>query len=306
MILEPREPMLSAKEKQIDKLLSLITYPKLASPKMDGFRAVNYGGLFSRKLKPFPNRYTMSLFSKEIYAGLDGELIVGNPWDFSAMQQTSSGVTSQAGTPEVKWYVFDDCENPHFAFERRLASAERRVKASGNPFLRFVPHELVRNEAEMLEYEDKCLTRGYEGIMLRDPLAPYKFGRATMKQNWLVAVKRFVDFEATIIAVHEQMHNGNMAETNELGRTKRSGHKANKSGLDTLGGFTCVTAAGVDFRVGGGKGLTAAERARLWAIRDHLPGQKAKCQGLVVGTKVRPRHPSVLDVSFLTIRPDFD
>lgn len=292
--MELQEPMLSAKEKLASKLLSLIRYPKLMSPKMDGIRCFVHGGIaYSRKLKPIPNQYVQWVLGHDRYNGFDGELIVGKPWDFNVMQQTMSGVMSRGDEPDFFFYVFDDF-SVNGGFQDRLDSARVRIASSDESRLKHVPHTLVRNEKELLEYERKCLDRGYEGAMARTPDGPYKHGRSSMKENWLIAVKRFIDFEAEIVEVHEMMHNENEATVNELGRTKRSTHKANRSGLDTFGGFTARTREGVNFRCGGGKGLTASERARLWAIRDTLPGQWGKFESLPIGVKQKPRLPAFL------------
>jgi DNA ligase-1 len=101
--------------------------------------------------------------------------------------------------------------------------------------IQLVEHVLLKDREELDEYESAQVALGYEGVMLADPLARYKFGRATTKGGELLKVKRFVDSEAIILDVVEEMFNGNEAETNELGRTKRSSHQAGKSGKGTMG-----------------------------------------------------------------------
>lgn len=298
-----REPMLSAKAPKGNNIVLLrdMEYPKLASPKMDGFRGFGAEeGLYSRKLKLIPNLHVQKLFGGPQFTGLDGELIVGNPWDFNLMQQTSSGVTTRAGQPAVRLFVFDDF-TCNAGFEDRLAFAGERIRSLDLPYLVHVKHQLVRNETELLAYEEKCVEQGYEGVMLRDPEGPYKQGRSTLKEGWLVALKRRVDFEVKIIAVHEGETNTNEATVSELGRTKRSSHKAGKVLRGTFGGFTLRTKEGVDFRCGNGPGLTAAIRDEFWAIRDQLPGQWATISAVVVGTKVKPRQPQ-----FISIRNPID
>lgn len=60
------------------------------------------------------------------------------------------------------------------------------------------------------------LEAGYEGLILRHPLAPYKQGRSTVKEGYLPVSKRFVDDEATIRNCFEREHNGNEATVDEL------------------------------------------------------------------------------------------
>ncbi|MFM7851045.1 MAG: hypothetical protein ACKO96_03815, partial [Flammeovirgaceae bacterium] len=61
------------------------------------------------------------------------------------------------------------------------------------------------------------LERGYEGVMIRGLHGPYKQGRATLKQGWLMKLKEFDDDEAVIIGYEEKMKNNNAAQVNELG-----------------------------------------------------------------------------------------
>lgn len=296
-----KQPTLAAKEPHLPTLLAGIRYPKLVSPKMDGIRAFMENQLpMSRSRHLIPNLYVQRVLAKAEYEGHDGELIVGNPWDYNVMQQTSSGTRSVQGEPDFKFYVFDN-----WLYKGDFQTRNRMVCNTVTPdgFIRHVPHELVRNEDELIEYENKCLERGYEGVMLRDPRAPYRDGRSTMIENYLIALKRFEDSEAIILSVNEGNTNTNEATKNPLGRTQRLGSGKNKIGRDTLGGFTCRwPETGAIFNVGMGKGLNDQLRAELWAIRDTLPGQHLKFSFLRVGMKNGvPRLPK-----FVCIRDDFD
>jgi DNA ligase-1 len=145
----------------------------------------------------------------------------------------------------------------------------------------------------MLAYEAAKVEEGYEGIILRSPNAPYKFGRSTVREGYLLKVKRFEDSEAEIIGFDEEMFNGNEAQTNELGRTKRSTAAQGLVGKQTLGAFRvrdCVS--GVEFSIG--TGLTAAERQQFWDRQDDFRGKILKYKFFAVGVKVAPRHPVFL------------
>jgi DNA ligase-1 len=124
--------------------------------------------------------------------------------------------------------------------------------------------------------------------------APNKQGRATAKEGTLLKLKRYADAEATITGFAEEMFNGNEATTNELGRTKRSSHQANKTGKDTLGTLivTGLTAfEGKEFRVGG---FDAAMRAEIWQNQEKYLGRIVKFKYFNVGIKDLPRHPNFL------------
>jgi len=115
-----------------------------------------------------------------------------------------------------------------------------------------------------------------------------------MKEQNTYKLKRFIDGEAKVVGFEEEMYNGNIAETNELGRTKRSTAKAGLSGKGSLGALVvqdCVT--GIEFSVG--SGFDAATRQSLWDIRDSgLLGKIIKYKHFPIGVKIAPRHPIFL------------
>jgi len=272
---------------ELDKL----TYPKLASPKLDGVRCcIVDGKALSRTLKPIQNSYINQRLSRSALDGLDGELIVGHPASKSCYRDTVSGVMSVDGLPDFTFYVFDIHDHDR-GFQERYAELGRRIK---DEFcVRRLPHAIVHDEAELLTYEAQQITEGYEGVILRGMDSPYKFGRSTVKEGFMLKVKRFVDNDAEIIGFEEEMFNGNEATTNELGRTQRSSHAAGKVGKGTLGAFLVRDATtGVEFSVG--TGLTAEERALCWRDRHALVGELIKYKSFEVGVKDRPRHPVFL------------
>jgi DNA ligase-1 len=144
---------------------------------------------------------------------------------------------------------------------------------------------LLKLEAEMLE-------QGYEGLILRDGHAPYKMGRSTVKEGYLLKLKRFTDAEFEVIGFEERMHNANEASTNELGRTKRSSCMAGLEGRGDLGALVVRRAGGLVFNVG--TGLNDADRQEIWNHQDKYLGQMAKVKYFAIGMKDAPRHPVFL------------
>ena len=69
------------------------------------------------------------------------------------------------------------------------------------------------NLEEVQQLEDKFLDAGFEGVMLRDPDGTYKFGRASVKENILLKVKKFLDAEGIVVGFKEKMSNQNEATT---------------------------------------------------------------------------------------------
>jgi DNA ligase-1 len=282
------QPMLAGTLKNLNAL----RYPILASPKLDGVRAIGTPqGLMSRSGKLIPNRHVQMLFGKSCEAGFDGELIVGEPTDPACYRTTMSGVMREDGEPPVTYYVFDTlAAGERVTFKPRLDYAKRYGK--NIPCVRVLHHILIRAEEELLRYEEVCLGKGYEGVMIRDPAGPYKHGRSTEREGWLLKLKRFADSEARIVGAVELCHNMNPAKTNAMGHTERSSHKASKFGAGMLGALQVVDLqTGMDFDIGTGFG--EALRKELWV--QHAQGQLVdrivSYKYFPTGSKDRPRFP---------------
>lgn len=276
------------------KDLSTLRYPLLASIKIDGIRAVNVNGkLLSRSMKEIPNKHVQALFARPEFHGLDGELIVGNPWDKNLMQQTTSGVMSVEGEPQVMWYIFDKWDVLGL-FSTRAYVAKQIVKDLtnlGHGSVVWLPQKRIDNLNELNQFEEQSVNLGYEGIMLRDPNGPYKQNRSTLKEGYLLKVKRFEDSEAIVLDVKEQMHNDNEATTDERGFTKRSSHQENKSAAGTLGALSVRDIhTGVEFSIG--TGWTKEQRENLWQGRKYLTGKIVKYKYFPIGVVDSPRFPT--------------
>lgn len=267
--------------------LSELRYPLYASPKLDGVRGVIVDGqLRSRSLKPFPNPFVSARFSKKSLDGLDGELILGSPTAKDVYRVTNGACARETGTPDVQFHVFDNFKTKG-EFHQRIKTLPNKEN------LVWVVQHVVMNEQELLDYEQEQLDLGYEGLILRSPDGPYKFGRSTVKEGWMLKLKRFLDSEAEILDVEEEMENTNEKVTNELGRGQRSSHQA---GLVPKGraGTLCVrdVTSKVEFRIG--TGLDDADKAYYWKNRDAVIGKLVKYKYFPVGVKDKPRHPVYL------------
>jgi len=280
------KPMLASK---MD--LSKLNYPLVASPKLDGVRAIVIDGIvLSRSLKPIPNKHVQELFCN--YEYLDGELISGDPTAPNAYNKTVGDVMRIEGTPDVTFYAFDHIASPSHPYTARRTKVSMGVSLVNRDSLVLLDSLMVNSEEELLNLEADYLAQGYEGVMVRNPTAPYKFGRATPKSNDLMKVKREEDSEATILSVYEQTENQNEKVTNELGRSSRSSKQENLVPANTLGGFT-VQWNDQTFNCSCGT-LDHSERKALWEIRDTLPGKLLKFRYFGYGVKDAPRFPRAL------------
>lgn len=262
--------------------LQVLKFPVLASPKLDGVRAlVREGVVLSRSLKPIPNRHVQTLYGRPELEGLDGELILGDPTNPEAYRRTVSAVMTIEGAPDVDFHVFDRWDRDYPYNEVAL------------PYGLTIPvcSTLIRTMDELEEYEVALLDKSYEGVMLRDPQSPYKFGRSTVKEGYLLKLKRFADSEAEIIAFEELMHNQNEATINEIGHTERSTKQDGLLPAGTLGALVVSDIhSGVEFKIG--TGFSAAERQKFWNLRASLRGLLVKYQYFPTGSKEKPRFPS--------------
>lgn len=282
--------------------LSKVQFPVYASVKIDGIRGLIRGGLVSRKLLPIPNREIYLLLSQPEFEGFDGEMTVGSPTDPLVFNK-SGRVTGKAEHPlpsDFTFWVFDDCSNPDAPFSERLHNLTERVYKHGNGYVQVLPQRLCHTLEELLAFEEDSVVAGWEGVMIRKPDAPYKFGRSTNGDQALLKVKRFVDSEFEVLEVYEQMTNNNAAEKDALGHTKRSTSKAGKVPAGTLGGFRGRDIhSGVEFKVGGG--WNNAQAAEMWSRREGLPGTIHTYRYQAVGVLNKPRFPQ-----WKGERPGFD
>ena len=267
--------------------LKQIKYPVVVSPKYDGVRAVVVKGkLLSRKLLPIPNGYIQS-FSWSRFEGCDGELIVGSPVGSDCFRRTTSGVMSQSGEPDFYFYVFDRMGEGDYS---------RRFLFRGmpeHPRVLLVKQQLVSTPMQLTLALDRNTYDGYEGSIIRDPYAPYKHGRSTVKEGYLLKVKPFADSEGIVVGFEEKEHNDNVLKKDNLGHAKRSSAKAGKRGADTLGAILLRSTKWPDvIRVG--TGFDDSLRQDIWNDKGHYLNRIAKFRYQDYGGKDKPRHASFL------------
>ncbi len=275
-----------------DEDLAKLNFPVLVTPKIDGVRTLHLNrGAMSRKFLPVPNIFMRIMIENEVPQNTDGEIVVPGQ-DFTA---TSRAWRKQEGAPLFNYLLFDyvpggAVETP---YEARMEALQHLHLPS---FCSVLTPKRVTSLEELLTYEAEMLAQGYEGVMVRAPQGPYKCGRSTVKEGWLLKLKRFEDANARILGAEEQMHNLNESEDDAFGRAKRSSAAANLVGAGVLGALRVVGLEGtykdVEFKIG--TGFDAADRVALWGARDTLPGQVVKFKFQRVGADEKPRFPTWL------------
>lgn len=263
-----------------------LTYPLMASAKLDGYRCVCYDGkALSRSLKPIRNNYVREQLESnmDMLNGFDGELCLANLTEnFSTV---SSAISAADGQPDFRYVIFDYVGDGNYQ-ERFLS----RLNTEFPDFVVFVPMRIVNNLEELMAAHTHWTSIGYEGTMVRrfDGKDVYKSGRSTASQQYLCKIKDFDDCELEVIDMVERLHNGNEATTNELGRTQRSNHQENMVGRGDLGALVCRYG---DSTVNVGSGFTDEQRSEIWQNKSKYIGQLAKIKHQSSGAKDKLRFP---------------
>lgn len=300
------QPMLAASVDDVKRL----QFPLIGTPKLDGIRCVTmppadaFSGRcrpVSRTLRDIPNEYIRSELIRWCPSGLDGELMI----DGQKFNEIQSSIMRQEGQPEFTYWVFDylptfedgfqDNGTVHGVIESygsRLHHLRKSIiRGTTLPsFCRVVPHQVLNSVEELDAYEAACLERGHEGVCLRSPHSPYKFGRSTFREHWLLKLKRFEDSEAEILEYDCLYHNANEL-VNDDGPRRRSNHSKGMIPTESLGRVHVRDlVSGEDFWVG--TGFSGTQRDELWATRDSLIGRVVKYKYQPHGMKSgKPRLP---------------
>lgn len=284
-------PLLKPSDLHTDEVIlaamQKLRYPVLATVKLDGIRAVKIGGkLSSRTLKPIPNKSIQARATK-LPEGFDMELWAAE----LSFEEISSIVMSEEHecSDKIEFHVLDkyDCS---YNYSQRIQ------------IIKQWSHEYVEQTSDIKIYcpvqcNDSKMLRDYffqierlngEGICFRTPDSPYKQGRSTLKEQYLVKLCRFLTAEATIIEFEEALENSNCSKYNAVGLMDRASHQHNLHPKNMLGALVVRDRLGREFKVG--SGFTDKQRREIWLQRDKYLGKQItyKSKG---GEKTLPRCP---------------
>ena len=272
------------------KDIKTLSYPVYVSPKLDGIRCLKVNGqAVSRKFKPIPNKFIREWIEANLPDGVDGELLAGGSFN-----EAQSLIMSRDGEPDFTYQLFDyvkgECAMRFNERQYHLLQIYNALSAESQKHVLIVPQYMVERVEELISFEERFIAAGYEGLMVRSIDSPYKNGRSTLREGYLLKVKRFEDSEAEIIGYGEQMHNGNEAEKDAFGRTKRSSCQENLVPAGILGKLLLKDIkTGVEF--GCGTGFDIAMRKEIWDNQKKYLSRIVcyKCQPS--GAKDLPRFP---------------
>lgn len=287
-----------------------LAFPCVIQPKIDGIRGIHLYGkptLSGRSLKPFPNQLVAARFSHPLLEGIDGELTYGNP-TASDLCRTISSVVNTHNDPRASsliLYAFDYLTPAieHQGYFARYTYLQNLLRSNPSltPYIKLVPCQIVNSLDELLQFESIWLSEGYEGVIIRSLNGLHKNGRTTVKEGTYLRIKRFVQEDAVVLSLTEAMENTNPAETNELGQTERSTHKANLVPKGMIGSLICRDIkTNTTITVGPGE-LTHEQRTHYWNNPNELVGQTISYKSFPHGKLNLPRFPT-----FVTIRNQSD
>jgi DNA ligase-1 len=252
---------------------SKVSGKKLIEVKLDGVRVITIVrsdgrvDMFSRngkELANFPhiaqqisNVIQLKGSSKSMDVVLDGEIMSSSFQDL--MKQVHRKDNVEAGDAILNLFdvlPLEDFEKGIYDKDQTTRSSMIKHWVETNqaliPSVTYVANELVdldteEGQARYKEINAKAIEGGYEGIMLKDPLAGYECKRSVA---WL-KLKPFIEVSLAVVEVEE-------------GTGKNIGK---------LGAFVCEGEDdGKLIRVNVGSGFSDDNRATYWAGRDNLIG----------------------------------
>lgn len=172
-----------------------LEFPVLVEPKLDGIRTIAFVDkkieYFSRNGRKFENFGMFDIELAEIGKGqgivIDGE-VTG-----TSQEKAFKGVTTQARRKEnvdvsnLKYHIFDYITIPEFKKMRgKFSQAERTAELKKMFYdaderetynVKLVKGKICNNIKQVEKYYQKCLKKGYEGVILKTLTALYQFKR---------------------------------------------------------------------------------------------------------------------------------
>jgi len=273
-------------------------YPVMATLKKDGIRGLRLNSnLLSRTFKRIPN-FDLCTRSMILPGGADMEL-----WNKDlAYHEIESIVMSRnhPDTDKIQFHLLDWVMLGSYA-ERVYKIMEIMPNYAPAMGVKFSPPVMCDNAEQLIAFFLLCEEEAGEGICFRTPTSPYKQGRSTLKEQYLVKLARYITAEAVIVGFVEQMENTNGPQWNRAGKMDRSSELAGMVGKNTLGAFV-VRPAGVplnpdnlfgdEFKIGTGIGLDDNLRKEIWDNQDKYLGRVISYRSKPHGKKTKPRSPT--------------
>jgi len=291
---------------------------------LDGCRLLfKKGEIVTRSLKALPNIQLnqkferVRKFSEDTHCILDGETFApGVPFQFivscfmtedytaktaikkwkELCEEHSYNVSREDVFNQLKFYCFDNINSDLFntPFRARINNAITFCESLPDLCVG-VEHWAVYSADEVQQVFEQVVAKGGEGIILRNPNSPYKFGRCTIKENIAYKVKPWATIDSKIIGFIQATQVNEDAEktVNELGRSRTSKRQEDRHTIDKAQAFV------VDFN---GKELSVPiampdeKKEYIWSHQDEYLNKYVEYKYMTVGMKINglPRIPKML------------
>ena len=232
--------------------LDSLKYPVMIQPKLDGIRCIaitdldGKATLYSRRGKVFENfpkiEHSLSKYKDMVF---DGEIMDGEFQNLMTQVHRKDDVD----TSNAVFNIFDFMTKREWDNQESEMSYARRHEILSHNFkdpdhcCRLVEIHKAYSPEEVMRRHDKFLEQGYEGTMIKDPLATYKFKRSKA----LLKYKPVNTIDLQVVAMVE-------------GTGKHQG---------SLGALVCRY---FDDTVNVGSGFDDAERAAIWSRAEEFAG----------------------------------
>jgi ATP-dependent DNA ligase len=308
-----------------------ISYPQLASYKLDGLRLFVNGDLLSRSLKQIPNKQVrekfdfLKRFSIKYGVVLDGEIYCKEipfqmisscvmtddytnkksikAWEDLCVKHNIT-ITREQALEYLKFYCFDSiCDNcTGDSFSTRIGNYFRYSEELNSPYFVAVDQWEVNSPEEVEKLFLSATELGYEGLILKHENGEYKCGRTTFKENLGYKVKMFNTLDGKIIDVLQatEAKEGTERTINELGRSVTSKKLEDRQLVESASGFV-VEYKGKPYAIN--LKMNAEEKQYVWKHRSEFIGKWVEYRCMEYGMKQDglPRHGKT-NQSFETIR----
>jgi ATP-dependent DNA ligase len=259
-----------------EKRLAKWSPPYIVQPKYDGVRCraiptqSGYILLSSEENVIFSVPHLNQIFNAlHLNCELDGELYCHGMSFEEIVSITSRTVNLNDNYKRIQFHLFD-IVNEEPQMKRSLMIENLRGLSN---WLVVAPFWLCENLDDVLRAFDKCIEMNYEGIIVRNVMAPYERKRSL----WVMKFKPKQSDTYKIVGIQQEM--------DKNGQPKES-----------LGALVCESGDGNNFNVG--TGFTADQRDKMWNCwSEDLVGKFAhvKYQHITSGKKV-PRFPVFVEI----------
>ena len=195
--------------------------------------------------------------------------------------------------------IFDTQIDSRRPYSSRVEALQKMPMPS---FVQKILPVTLETLSDLDQYLVLQLGQGFEGVCLRHPSSPYKHGRSTFREHYLIKIKVFEDMEGEVVGFEELYHNANEAKISETGHMVRSTHQENMIPTGRLGSLIVrILWKGEVMEFHLGSGFNEAQRQEIWANQQHYAGRNVKFKYQPHGSKDAPRTPI-----FLGFRNDED